>query len=277
MTIVVMPHILSRNKLIRAKPCRSAKRLRSISSGPTPLPEVDTPKQCQVKNCGSGCVSSGSLPIPIKPVEEECHRAVGRYRHVGQIDVAITFLPRIPLVVRDNLSDVSSCSLSPLPYHYRREDRVRNSTEDSTTSKKEGSEEEQKVKPISSFVVPSVSGSMSPLTLPPSFSEPWSYCSYVDYPNAEENQEPCTKMQHHPSPTSVAMFSSHWLNSSSFGGDECDQDKLLTKPSYFILDDEAPRSNLYYALEQYDSSRKSWSRANFSWNDHREERWILDY
>ena len=259
--ITVMPHILSRSKLMRRKTPKNARRLRSTSYGCRLLPEDETtPVQLKpVKNRDFDDVYSGTLPIPIKPIEVERQGAKAGFHHGGQGTVDTTFLPLIPLIIPETLSDDSSCSLSLLPY-CRMGKRIRSTTEDRLMSRKEGSEGQQVMNPISSFVVPSVSGSISPLTLPPSFSEPWSYCSYVDYPNVKETtQDLQSEMQHQPSPTSVlVMLSSHKSNRK-----ECDQDSKTTKPSFFILDDEAPRSNLYYALEHYDSSRRSWPRDSF--------------
>jgi hypothetical protein len=270
--ITAMPHILSRSKLIRRKPSKNARRLRSISSRARLLPENETPVHVKpAKTRNDDGMYSGTLPIPIKPIKGESHIAKIGFHHGQQGSVETTFLPRIPLIIPEALSDDSSCSLSLLPY-CRTGKGLPSSSEDSLLSRREGTEGQQVMNPISSFVVPSVSGSISPLTLPPSFSEPWTYCSYVDYPSFKETQDLQSEMHHQPSPTSVLvmppLYKSNWQ--------ECDQDKKVTKPSFFILDDEIPRSNLHYALEQYDSSRKSWVRGNFPLlDDLKDERCIF--
>lgn len=257
---------------MRRNPSKNARRLRSTTYGSRLLPENETPVQVKpVKNRNDDGMYSGTLPIPIKPIEGERHIAKVGFHHGQQGSVESTFLPRIPLINPEALSDDSSCSLSPLPY-CRTGMGLRSVSEDSLMSRREGTEGQQVMNPISSFVVPSVAGSISPLTLPPSFSEPWTCCSYVDYPNVKERQDLQSEMYHQPSPTSVLVmppsYKSIWQ--------ECDQEKKVTKPSFFILDDEIPRSNLHYALEQYDSSRRSWVRGSFPLlDDLKDERCIF--
>jgi len=191
----------------------------------------------QSQNNSPGGERCASAPIPIRSNKETNNKLKAGYH--CQAERATVLLPQAPIVPQDSGSMHSSFSLSPLPYREKR------SPGSATNERKKGEN------PVSSFIVRPSVGSISPLTLPPSLHEP---CAYIDYPDC--NQEKPTYNAQHPSPTSVALPYSSSLKNHLYHDSH---DRRTCGASYFILDECVPRSNLYYALEQYDASKKSWS------------------
>lgn len=193
--------------------------------------------QIQSQNNSPGKERCASAPIPIRSNKETTKKLKVGYH--CQVEATV-LLPQAPIAPQDSDSMHSAFSLSPLPYREKR------SAGSATNERKKGEN------PVSSFIVRPSAGSISPLTLPPSLHEP---CAYIDY--SDYNQEKPTYKAQHPSPTSVALPYSSSLKNNHIYHDS--HDRRSCGASYFILDECVPRSNLYYALEQYDASKKLWS------------------